>query len=54
MVDDLATAAAEAEANSEMNKVRRKSIEEMIQSEKSYLRHLEIIREFFMKPVEVK
>ena len=35
-----------------MESLRKRAVEEVIRSEKSYLRHLEIIQEFFMQPIE--
>merc|ERR1712176_1341357 len=36
----------------EMKKLREKAISEIINSEKSYLHHLEIVEQFFMKPLQ--
>jgi len=44
--------AATAQEEQQMDKLRRKAIAEVISSEKSYLRHLEIVQEFFMRPLE--
>ena len=35
-----------------MESLRTKAIEEIINSEKSYLKQLEIVEEFFMKPLQ--
>ena len=35
-----------------MESLRKRAVEEVLRSEKSYLRHLEIIQEFFMQPIE--
>jgi len=35
-----------------MESLRQRAVNEVIRSEKSYLRHLEIIQEFFMMPIE--
>ena len=40
------------EEDAEMEKLRQKAIDEIINSEKSYLRQLEIVDEFFMKPLQ--
>ncbi len=37
-----------------MESLRKRAVEEVIRSEKSYLRHLEIVQEFFMMPIEEK
>lgn len=37
-----------------MESLRRRAVDEVIRSEKSYLRHLEIVQEFFMMPIEEK
>ena len=50
VLDDLNEAAYEVE-DSEMEKLRKKAVEEVISSEKTYLNHLETAAEFFMKPV---
>ena len=36
----------------EMEGLRKKAIEEIINSEKNYLKQLEIVEEFFMKPLQ--
>ena len=38
--------------NEEMTKLRKRAIEEIINSEKTYLSQLEIIDEYFMKPIQ--
>ncbi len=48
----LDEAAAEGEER-DVGGLREKAVQELIKSERSYLRHLEIVREFFMKPLEV-
>ena len=53
VLDDLYEAAYEAE-DSEVEKLRKKAIREVITSEKTYLNHLETVEEFFMKPVREK
>ena len=53
VLDDLNEAAYEAE-DSEVEKLRKKAIREVITSEKTYLNHLETVEEFFMKPVREK
>ena len=40
------------EEDAEMESLRQKAIDEIINSEKSYLRQLEIVEEFFMKPLQ--
>jgi len=40
------------EEDHEMEGLRKKAIEEIINSEKSYLKQLEIVEEFFMKPLQ--
>ena len=35
-----------------MESLRKRAVDEVLRSEKSYLRHLEIIQEFFMQPIE--
>jgi len=40
------------EEDAEMESLRTKAIEEIINSEKSYLKQLEIVEEFFMKPLQ--
>ena len=50
VLDDLNEAAYEVE-DSEMEKLRKKAVDEVISSEKTYLNHLETVAEFFMKPV---
>ena len=50
VLDDLNEAAYEAE-DSEVEKLRKKAVDEVISSEKTYLNHLETAAEFFMKPV---
>ena len=40
------------EEDAEMEKLRQKAIDEIINSEKSYLKQLEIVDEFFMKPLQ--
>ena len=39
------------EEDAEMEGLRQKAIDEIINSEKSYLRQLEIVEDFFMKPI---
>jgi len=51
VLDDMEATAAEAE-DAQMEKLRAKAVQEVISSEKSYLRHLEIIEEYFMRPLE--
>lgn len=36
----------------QMESLRKRAVEEVLRSEKSYLRHLEIVQEFFMQPIE--
>jgi len=50
---DLAAAADEQEAIVAED-MRAKAVAELIRSERSYLRHLEIVREFFMTPLEAR
>lgn len=40
------------EEDAEMEQLRRKAIDEIINSEKSYLHQLEIVEEYFMKPLQ--
>lgn len=40
------------EEDAEMETLRQKAIDEIINSEKSYLKQLEIVEEFFMKPLQ--
>lgn len=37
-----------------MEGLRARAVAEVVQSEKSYLRHLEIVQEFFMNPLQEK
>ena len=53
VLDDLNEAAYEAE-DTEVEKLRKKAIQEVISSEKTYLNHLETVDEFFMKSVREK
>ena len=47
---DLNEAAYEIE-DSEVNKLRLKAVNEVLSSEKTYLKHLETVEEYFMSPV---
>ncbi len=51
VLEDLDKAAADAE-DVQVQRLRKKAVEELISSEKSYLRHLEIIAEFFIHPLK--
>lgn len=49
-LSDLNDVAMESE-DTEVERLRKKAISEVLSSEKTYLKHLETVEEFFMKPV---
>ena len=51
LLKDLERSAQDAE-NQEMSDLRTKSVAELLQSEKSYLRHLEMVAAYFMEPLK--
>ena len=51
VLDDLEAQAKRTE-DEEVQKLRQRAVDEVVSSEKSYLRHLEIVEEFFMRPIE--
>lgn len=51
VLKELSTAALQTE-DAVMERLRKKAVQELVESEKSYLRHLEIIEEFFMNPIQ--
>jgi len=51
MLSSLQETSNQAE-DGEMEKLRLRAIQEIINSEKTYLRHLEIIEEYFMNPIQ--
>ena len=53
LLTDLEATARESE-DATMARLRQRAVKELLQSERSYLRHLEIVQEFFMKPLEVR
>ncbi len=50
VLNDLNDAAIETE-DSEVERLRKKAVNEVLSSEKAYLKHLETVEEYFMKPV---
>lgn len=50
LLTELEQSAQDGE-NKEMNSLRQRAIGELLQSEKSYLRHLEIVATYFMEPL---
>ncbi len=51
LLTDLNAAAAEGEQVVQDN-LRERALEELLRSERSYLRHLQIVEEFFMRPLQ--
>ena len=52
ILGDLEATAREGE-DATMSRLRERAVKELLESERSYLRHLEIVEEYFMKPLEV-
>ena len=52
VLEDLSATAAAGE-DATMETLRARAVAEVLQSERSYLRHLEIVREYFMMPLKV-
>lgn len=53
VLNDLNSAAVKTE-EAEVERLRQRAVEEVLSSERSYLKQLEIVEEFFMRPVKEK
>ncbi len=51
LLDDLSAAAREGE-DAHQETLRERAVRELLESERSYLRHLQIVEEFFMRPLQ--